>query len=205
MAIVAWASLILQFYVIVTGQGIVTPNYNPTLLTSIINFFSYFTILSNILAALLTTFAVLARGSDLGHFFARPVVTATVAMATVIVGIIYTTILRHLWEPQGLQLVADVGLHYMMPVLFTIYWLAVVPKGALRFGNVPVMLVYPVIYGVYTLVRGPFADWYPYPFISVKDLGYPQTFTNIAGMLVLFAAVGAVLVLIDRGLARVRA
>ena len=33
-------------------------------------------------------------------------------------------------------------------------------------------LTIPLVYGVYTLIRGPIADWYPYPFIDPRGQGY---------------------------------
>jgi len=202
VAVVGWASLILQLYLIVSGKGIQVPGYEPTLLTSIVNFFSYFTILSNILASLLATTAVLAPQSGLGRFFERPVVAATVAMAMIVTGLIYTVVLRHMWQPVGLQFVADSGLHYVMPPLFALYWLTVVPRDALRLANIPSMLIYPLVYVVYSLIRGPLADWYPYPFLSVKDLGWGQVIINMIGIAVLFAVIGAILVGLDRLLNR---
>lgn len=202
VAVIGWASLILQLYLIVSGKGIKVPDYEPTLLTSVVNFFSYFTILSNILASLLATTAVLAPQSAPGHFFARPVVAATAAMAMIVTGLIYTLVLRHLWQPVGLQFVADAGLHYAMPLLFALYWLTVVPRDALRLASIPSMLIYPLVYVAYSLIRGPLADWYPYPFLSVKDLGYGQVFINMIGIAVLFAVIAAILVGLDRALNR---
>jgi hypothetical protein len=202
IAIVAWASLILQFWLIVSGNNIPTPGYQPTLTASIVNFFSYFTILSNILSALLTTSAALAPRSGPGRFFARPVVATSVTLFMIVTGSIYTLILRYQWNPVGLQYVADAGLHYVMPPLIVLYWLTVVPKGALRLADVPSLLVFPLAYGAYTLLRGPIAAWYPYPFISVIELGYGRVFVNIVGMVFLFAVLGMILVIVDRVLGR---
>lgn len=202
VAVVGWASLILQLYLIVSGKGIQVPGYEPTLLTRIVNFFSYFTILSNTLAALLATMAVLGPQSGLGRFFARPVVAATVAMAMIVTGLIYALVLSHLWQPVGLQYVADSGLHYVMPPLFTLYWLTVVPRDSLGLANVPSMLIYPLVYVVYSLIRGAITGWYPYPFLSVKDLGWGQVIVNMIGIAVLFAVIGAILAGLDRLLKR---
>jgi len=204
VAIVAWASLILQFYLTVTGKGEATPGYDPTVGARIGNFFSYFTILSNILVALLATLTTLAPGSALGRFFARPTVAASVTLNIAVTGIIYFVILRHLYNPQGASAVANAGLHYLQPPLFFVYWLTVLRKGVLRLADVPSVLIFPLIYGAYSLIRGPFAEWYPYPFISVIELGYGRVFLNMVGMLIFFTILGALLVFIDRGLARRR-
>jgi hypothetical protein len=207
VAVVAWASLILQFWLIASGNNIADPDYHPARLTSIVNFFSYFTILSNILCALAATFAALAPASPGGRFFARPEVATGIALYIGVTGLIYFFVLRHLWKPVGLQFVADAGLHYVMPPLFFLYWLVAVPKGTVRYGTVLPMLIFPLAYGAYALIRGaitaaidPSAVWYPYPFLSVTDLGYPRTLLNMLGVTILFAVLGTVLVAIDRAL-----
>ncbi|MEO8668474.1 MAG: Pr6Pr family membrane protein [Bauldia sp.] len=212
VAIVASAALILQLWLIVSGNNIANPDYHPTMLTSIVNFFSYFTILSNIFCALVTGFAALAPRSSWGRFFAEPRVATAIALYIGVTGLIYFFVLRHLWKPVGLQFVADAGLHYVMPPLFFLYWLAVVPKKTLRFPDVLPMLIFPLAYGAYALVRGaitmavyPAAAWYPYPFLSVPELGYPRTLLNMLGMTILFAIVGLLLIAIDRLAGRAQA
>jgi hypothetical protein len=212
VAVVAWASLILQLWLILSGNNIAAPDYHPMRFTSIVNFFSYFTILSNILCALVTTFAALAPRSSPGRFFARPGVATSVALYIGVTGLIYFFVLRHLWKPIGFQYAADAGLHYLMPPLFFIYWLAFVPKGTLRIADVLPMLIFPLAYGAYALIRGaitmavyPTAVWYPYPFLSVVDLGYPRTLLNMLGVTVVFAILGLVLIAIDRVLGRSQA
>ena len=62
-------------------------------------------------------------------------------------------------------------------------------------------LVYPALYGAYTLIRGPVADWYPYPFIDVSVLGITRTLIHCIGLGVAFLALAYLL----RALARLRA
>ena len=37
-------------------------------------------------------------------------------------------------------------------------------------------LIYPVIYGIYTAIRGSYTDWYPYPFTNPNIMG---SFLNV--------------------------
>jgi hypothetical protein len=52
-----------------------------------------------------------------------------------------------------------------------------------------IWLAYPVLYLVYSLVRGAFVDWYPYPFINPVTSGWPNLigigFTIALGSLLL--------------------
>jgi hypothetical protein len=54
------------------------------------------------------------------------------------------------------------------------------------------------------LWRGHLLAVYPYPFIDVDKLGYPQVFVNAAGLLAGFVVIALLLMGIDRQLGRRR-
>lgn len=108
-----------------------------------VNFFSYFTILSNLLAAIALSAPTTAPDSPLGRFFAAPPVRTAVVLYTSVTAATYIVVLQALWSPQGLQWVADVTLHYVTPALFLVDWLAFTPKGTLRANAVIGWLIFP--------------------------------------------------------------
>jgi hypothetical protein len=199
IAVLAWYGLGLQFYV-----SIATARANGTSVsTAIVNYFSFFTILTNFLVALvLTQLCVRRRAHE--PFFARASVQAAAATSIAIVGIVYSLVLRQLWDPEGLQKIADIVLHDAVPVLYVLYWLWFSRKGDLRFRDVPRWLVYPASYLLYTLIRGVITGRYPYPFLDAGNLGYPRFFLNIVVLIAGFLAVGFLLLVIGRGLNRRR-
>ena len=193
-ALVAWVAVVLQLVLslnlaVANGRGI---------LGGIVIYLGYFTILTNILVALTLSFPLAAPSSRLGRFFARPGVATAVATAITVVGLAYFFLLRRIWDPQGWQFVADAALHYVVPVLFLLYWYLAVPKGKLRFADIPKWLLYPLGYMVYVLIRGALTGLYPYYFIDVGVLGYGAALLNALGVLVGFVVVAAALVLIAR-------
>jgi hypothetical protein len=164
-----------------------------------VRFFSYFTILTNVLAALVLT------GVTLGHrgtFLSRPAVQTAVASYITIVGLVYVTILRHLWMPAGPQWLADALLHYAMPALYVLFWLLFAQKEKLRFRDSLWWLAFPLGYVAFVLLRGAPSGFYPYPFIDVSQLGYPQVFLNAAGLFAVFALCGLIYVALSRRLAK---
>ena len=52
-------------------------------------------------------------------------------------------------------------------------------------------LFYPIVWLVLALVRGPIVDFYPYPFMDVRDHGYPVVFLNCLLVAVLFVGLAA--------------
>ena len=138
----------------------------------VVNYLSYFTILTNLLVALALTVPMIAAGSPAGRFFARPGVATAIAAAITIVAVVYFVMLRNVWDPQGWQLVADSLLHYVMPALYLAWWWLAVPKHGLRFSHIGLWTLYPVAYLALLLIRGELTDIYPYPFVDVGLIGY---------------------------------
>ncbi|QTC86966.1 Pr6Pr family membrane protein [Brevundimonas pondensis] len=195
-ACVGWFALILQYGLTISGN----PHMGAGELT--LNFFSYFTILSNILAALALTAPVVAPNSRLGRWSASEGVRAAVAMFIVVVGVVYHFLLAGIWAPQGWSLLANNLLHYVMPAAFVADWLFFTPKGRLRWID-PVKWVVPVlIYGGWTLLHGKLSGWWPYWFTDVGKLGLGKVMLYFTGLLVFFLIVGLIVVAVDRTFGR---
>lgn len=175
--VAAWTAVILQFVLIIYNRADSVP-------VTILRFFSFFTILSNILVALCFSFLWLKPKQD--HFFTRPVNVTATAVYITIVGIVYNTILRDLWDPQGLQYYVDELLHSVVPIMFVLYWLMFTPKNKLEWKNAFSFLLYPLAYMVYIFVRGAISGEYPYPFVDVNTLGYEHAIINCAYLFVAF-------------------
>lgn len=188
LALTGWSALILQLWLMVHDST------HP--LRSLTNFFSFFTIETNIIVATVVTLGLAGRRASAS-------VRGATATYIAIVGIVYAVLLRNLWNPTGLQKVADVMLHDIVPVLYAVYWLVFGPRGPLRFGAASRWLVFPLGYFAYTLARGAATGWYPYPFIDVLKLGYPRVLFNAAGLIAFFLIVSMVVVAIDRKLRKV--
>jgi hypothetical protein len=171
---------------------------------TIIRFFGYFTVLSNILVATCFTIILIEPGSGWGRFFAKPATLTAVTVYITVVGIIYNAILRFLWSPKGLQLVVDELLHSIVPVLVIVYWAIAVPGQRLKYKLIGPWLIYPGIYCLYSMIRGSFAAFYPYPFLDVVKLGYQKVLINILGVLFVFIAVSAIFIFITNYVANLR-
>jgi len=195
-AVVAWAGLALQYALMVQSQPL------DEALRRTGNFVSYFTILSNILAALALTAPLVAPQGALRRFFERPSVRTAVTLYTTVTAATYIAVLQRLWNPQGAQWAADTTLHYAMPALMLIDWLIFTQRGALGWRSVIPWLAFPLGFGVYTMIRGPLTGFYPYPFLDVVSLGFGAVLVNMAAMSAVFIALGLIFVLIDRQLAR---
>lgn len=184
-------AVVVQFFLAVdrfTGEGM-------SLGGSVVKFFSFFTILTNIFVVFVHASGVLPGRLT---FFERPRVRATAFIAITIVGIVYHLLLADLWNPQGLQKITDIMLHYAAPIVMIVWWLGFGRSGQLRWGDLPVFLIYPFAYLGYVLLRAPIAGEVPYPFLDFWQNGWPSVITMIAVIVALFVVAAALAVAADR-------
>lgn len=192
-AVVGWAGLALQY-------GVMLSAGTRSVVGSTVIFFSFFTILTNLLVALALTAPALLPDSRLGRWTATEGVRAAVAMYIAAVATVYHAALASTWDPQGLTLVANHILHTVMPVAFVLDWLLFVPKGRLRWIDPGKWLAYPLLYGLWTAIHGLMIGWYPYWFIDIGALGWGPALINFGALLAVFLTLGLIVVALDRAL-----
>lgn len=198
VALLLAAALFTQFVLSATGIGSTDPDADMG--TRIIRLFSFFTILSNILfCAISVTLTI--RPDRRGGIVWRVLRLDSVLCMTV-TGLIFITVLRGLESLQGLRMVTDVVFHYAAPVLAIAGWLLFGPRPRITGRVVLLALIPPILWAIYTLIRGVGAEWYPYPFIDVIENGYGRVFGNILAVSVLFVGLGLLVWYLDRRLPR---
>jgi hypothetical protein len=194
LALVGLFGLVLQYYLLLEATK------DLSLGRSTLRFFSYFTIQANILVVLmLMAFALRPK---IEEWAVHPFERSAIASYIVVVALVYVTTLRELWSPQGAQWLADVLLHYVMPLAYLAFWLVVMRKAGLRWYDPLLWLIYPVFYLGFVLVHGRFTGFFPYPFIDVGKLGYGTMMLNAIGIAAAFVASGYVILVVSRLLAR---
>ena len=158
---IGFALLTLVAIVVQLIRGL---DVSPTFRVS--NFFSFFTIESNILAAIV----LLAFG--LGRVGAPPSRTAELVRGAAVLymvttGIVYGLLLSGYTNELDTTLpwVNNV-VHRIFPLVLLADWLIRPPAVRLTFRDALPWLAFPVLYLVYSLIRGPIVDWYPYPFLN---------------------------------------
>lgn len=192
LAAVAWFGVLLQF-----ALSLALSKANGySLAHGAITYFGYFTVLSNLLVAVIASMGLVVPESRAFSGSVRGCATT----AIVLVGIGYHVLLREVWDPQGWQQVADNTLHYVVPLLSLAYWGLFPPRWRLAAYAPLAWGAYPVAYFAYVIVRGKLIGSYPYYFIDVGELGFATVLTNALAFLLAFVALGFGI----RALARVR-
>jgi hypothetical protein len=194
IAMMAWFGLVLQLYLIVKA----IPGNHLSLASEIFRYFSYFTILTNLLVAISLTSILISPHSRWGKFFGRPEVQSAIALYIGVVGITYSVALRHVWNPKGWQLVADRILHDAVPIIYVLYWAFFVRKQTLQWKHPLWWLLYPAFYLVFVVIRGILINKYPYHFIDRNLLSWPEMIRNIAVLFAVFVVLGFLMVGVNR-------
>lgn len=184
VAVVGWAALALQLVLIVDNLGLGVGAWR---------FIGYFTILTNIGAATVATAVAMGSSRRIGGARARLVAATSIAL----VGLVYSLVLRSLWNPEGLQKIADMALHDAMPLLFLLMW-ALSPHGSLDRKDFAWTLAPPALYALYALGRGAIDGWYAYWFLDPGAQSGGELVVSIAVMVAAVGVIAGILIAIDR-------
>lgn len=178
IALIAAASLTLRVILATAEFG--------TIGAGLLDLSRFFTVLTNVLT-LVFMLAVWAGRAPSGRL------SLALVTAIAMVGIIYHLLLARLWSPQGWVMVADQGVHTIVPVLSVLWWFAFGRAEDVTRRDVAWVMVWPLVYCAYALVRGATDGTYPYPFLDLDQLGARRITLNVAGLAVAFLTLGALL------------
>lgn len=179
---------------------------------TMINFVSFFTIDSNLLAsAVLLWAAVLGVRAADDAATSRGLGAARVCAAAymTVTGVVYNLLLRGIDLPQGTTVAwSNEVLHVLGPIVMLLD--ALIGPGARRlpWRAVWVVVAFPIVWVACTLVRGPFAinpatgqaPWYPYPFLDPGQVagGAGGVALYVLGIAALMIGIGSALVAVQR-------
>ena len=165
------------------------------------NFFAYLTNQSNIaFVVLLAIGGVIALQRDRDPRWLT-VALALVLTWTITAGLVFALLV---WQAgiRGIRIDvpwSDQVLHFWLPACTAIAWALSPGHRSVPWRVIPATLVYPLVWGGFTMIRGPLIGWYPYYFLDPRQVSGPAEFLLSSGIaLAVFAAVATALVLISR-------
>jgi len=164
------------------------------------NVFAYFTIQSNLLLG--GTVLVLALWPDRPHGPVFKTLRLNGVLCIAVTGIVYHAVLAGLDDLSGWAWAANFLLHTAAPIAGVLGWLLFGPRGQTDWRIVGWSIVYPLLWLAFTLIRGAFVGFYPYPFVDVDEHGYARVLLNCLLVAVLFLALAAGATTLDRRLRR---
>ncbi len=169
-------------------------------------YFSYFTITSCILSGIVLLVAGLGvlRNKSEGKWLT--IARLTMAASMVIVGVIYNLLLANQApDPRDVgyewPVVPNLIMHTYMPIIIFLEWLITNTAFKLKLKQAFWVLIYPLSWLAFSLVRGSITDWWPYWFIDPAS-GLPTVVQWIATISAFFVVLALVLTPLQQALAR---
>ena len=196
LAALVLATVVAQLVLLV--QGGVDVNSadaaRPALAERFVRFFSFFTVESNLLV-LAASLALMIDPERDGALFR--IVRLDALLGIAITWIVFALVLSKIVHVEGLAAWINFGFHDASPVLALVGWLLFGPCPRIDARTIALAFVWPIMWIVYTLVRGAVVGWYPYPFLDAAALGYARVFVNVAVVIGLALALAAAMRWID--------
>ncbi|WP_243075988.1 Pr6Pr family membrane protein [Microbacterium sp. SS28] len=182
--------------------------------TTTVNFFSFFTILSNVISVVVLAWAAVwfwskGRSTESPEPRALATVLACATTYMIVTGIVYNLLLRGITLPQGTTVPWSNEVLHVVGPLFLLADLFLGPgRRALPWRAIAEVLVFPIAWVIYTLVRGPLTtspvtgdgSWYPYPFLNPAnfDDGYAGVAVYVVGIAVAIGLAATLVVWVGR-------
>ncbi len=190
--------MVLSWFAITAQFILNVKNRQADIFETIIRFFSFFTILTNILVALFFTTRVFQLSNFPFNLFRKKGALTAITAFIFVVGLVYQVVLRNLWTPTGLQFIIDELLHTIIPLFMLYYWYFNIKNSVSTINSLMKWLLYPIFFLLFILIRGHFSGYYPYPFLNVTKIGYQLTFVNVSITFGVALTVMSILLLIEK-------
>lgn len=182
--------------------------------TVIANFFSYFTILSNLLAATALIVAAIGALRGIRESAAVGVLLASATTFLFITFAVYNALLRNLPPAPGAAETvpwSNEVVHVVAPLLLVVDLLCSPGRRRLSWNALIAVIGLPLVWVAYTLVRANLVadpvtgtpSWYPYPFLNPNGPdGWGGVWISVGLIAVAFVGVGSLVILVTRLRAR---
>lgn len=189
VALLALIGLILEYHATITGHP-------GEIARRTLIYASFFTVLGNAIVM------AMAAGAALDTAWAgNPAVRAATTLYIVVVAVVFQLLLAAIVRPTGIDWWGNMLAHRLVPALWVLGWITLGRHGGIRVTSPLLWLIYPAVYGAWTLLHGAISGWYPYPFLSVAKEGGERVAINMAWMALFFVVLGYAIRWIDGRLA----
>lgn len=190
LCVVGWSFIFIRFLLIITGGGNVFISFS--------NSVSYYTFQSNLMVVLWLTLALFYKNKDIKPKFLASPVRGAITLYITFTLIIFATVIAPYYHPTGLALYTNFVSHYFLPIAFIIDWLITETNFKYEWKYIIYWCVYQLFYLIYTLIRGYFTGFYPYPFFNVSSISILRLFINIIILMVLTLLLSFIYIYINR-------
>lgn len=152
----------------------------------VLNYLSYFTVISNILVIT----ALLSSVINPGKYYVDNL-RAVATLFILITGLGFTVLLGG--KNDEFLGWTNLVMHYFSPLVMLFDWIYF-PSRKIKFREAGSWFVLLIGYLVYTLIRGTFTDWYPYGFLNTAESGLSGVIIYVGILLLAAILLAAIIV-----------
>jgi hypothetical protein len=165
-----------------------------------VNFFSFFTILSNAVAAivlLIGAWFAFTRRADPDWF---NLVRACVVTYMATTFVVYNLLLREISLDQATTVPwSNEILHVWAPLYLVLDWVLAPGRRHVEWRRLWTIAIFPIAWALYSMIRGAIVGWYPYPFLNpAQDAGYGGVAVYVIAIASFILLVGAGIIALSR-------
>jgi hypothetical protein len=129
-----------------------------------INFFSYFTVISNLLAS----FSLISLSLKRPEQKYLNILRGAATLYVIITGLGFTILLggkneEFIWW-------INIIVHYITPIIMLLDWIFIL-ASKITFRKSLIWIGFMLVYLIYSLIRGSVTNWYPYSFLDKNIVG----------------------------------
>lgn len=169
-------------------------------LAFVVNFFSFFTILSNALSAIVLLvgawYAFARRVDPAAYNLVRACVVTYMATTFVV----YNLLLREISLDQATTVPwSNEILHVWAPLYLIADWVLAPGRRRVEWRRLWTIAIFPIAWAVYSMIRGAIVGWYPYPFLDpAQQAGYGGVAVYVIAIAAFILLVGAGIIALSR-------
>ncbi|MBH0109377.1 Pr6Pr family membrane protein [Salinibacterium sp. NG22] len=165
-----------------------------------VEYFSYFTIQSSLINVVILALSGLVAVRRQSESNLLGVLRASVVSYAVVTAVVYNVLLRGLPDEGyvGIQWPNEV-IHVWVPLFLLLDWLFSPSRPVLRMRDVRIVVIYPIAWLAFTIVRGLLDGWFPYPFLEPNGPdGWGGVLVYVLGIAAFIIAIAVGLIAISR-------
>lgn len=186
--------------VAIVGQFAQSWSMVPDQALFLVNFFSFFTILSNAVSAivlLIGAWFAFTRRADPDWF---NLVRACVVTYMATTFVVYNLLLREISLDQATTVPwSNEILHVWAPLYLVLDWVLAPGRRHVPWRRLWTIAIFPIAWAVYSMIRGAIIGWYPYPFLNpAQDAGYGGVAVYVIAIASFILLVGAGIIALSR-------
>ncbi len=196
LRVLAGAAIVIA----IVGQFARSWSMVPDRAAFVVNYFSFFTILSNALAAivlLIGAWIAFSRRNDPDWFNLVRMCAVTYMTTTFVV---YNLLLRDISLDQATTVPwSNEILHVWAPLYLIVDWVLAPGRRLVPWRRLWTIAIFPIVWVVYSMIRGAIVAWYPYPFLDpAQEAGYRGVALYVIVIAAFILLVGAGVIALSR-------